>query len=280
MRKTAITRSGTARFFAPLSRMKEEGRPPMLWRRMFFHSIKPDLVDTLDHLRQAWTRHPGGHGIVCGALGIPLTDGDGDKASRLVLSSLGVTATKILRGSKQWSFPDRNTEGEDAIVVPVGGHAAPMAECLSLLGTHELMREADADAIGDLIAIPLSDGKPLSFNGTTVAVGAFTANEGRVRIATNGLNWLKRHVVRARTFAEGWPPHLVARKLPPPDRSETLLLDESAFSWRLEHSAHPWPADTRKVICPDSAALAELIAAELKRRDKLPPAPQVLGPKA
>lgn len=290
MRKTGILRSGTAKFFAPLSHMKEEGRPPMLWRRMFFHSVKIDIIETLAHLRQTPARFPGGHETVCRALGISYEKGDGDDAARLVLNSFGVTATRILRGSKQWSFPDSKTEGEDAIIVPVGGRCAPMAECLSLLGTHELMREADADAIGDLIAIPLSDGKPLSFNLTTVAIGAFSfaistglrngEQTKTVRIATNGLAWLRRHVVRARTMAEGWPAHLVARKLPPPDRSETLLLDESAFSWRLEHSAHPWPAGTRAVICPDSAELASFIATELKRRDRLPPSPQVLGPRA
>jgi hypothetical protein len=279
--KTAFTRSGIVQ---RLERARlEEGRPPALWRGLFFHAVcGPELADAVIALGDPRARFPAGHLTLCGALGLTLED-PADEAPRQVLSYLGITATRIVRLGARWSFPFAGEEAsaEDAIVVPVGGVAWPCAACLPLLGAHDLAREAEPQDIADLIAIPVKDGAPLSFNGTTASIGAFSAREERVRIATNGLNWLKRHVVRARKMKEEMSSHLVAGSLDLPDRLETLLLDRSAFSFRMEMtSACAIPDRATSIACPDSSELADFIAGELKTRTKLRPAPQVLGPKA
>lgn len=298
MKRTAVIRDWNA----PLSRMKaesrgetafsasypllEEGRPAAIWRRLFYRTLDParDDVELLGQLR-GLKPYPGGHDAVCAALGLSL-ESEEDEAPRRVLSYFGVTASKIMPGPKQWTFPASKEEGTPAVIVPVGWcgvmHLTGLtASCLALLGAHELAREAELGEIGDLIAIPLEGTHPLSFNGTTAAIGSFKPNAaGDLRLASDGLNWLKRHIGRARKAAAEMPAHLVARTLAFPDHSETLLIDAKAFAWRLENPRYPIAAGTKQVKCPDSAELADLIATELKKREKLPPAPQVLGPKA
>lgn len=312
MKRTAIVRD----MFAPLGKSRlrpvkgplfepqviEEGRPASIWRRLFYHGVKEGIVEEILFLASEEARRPKGHAIVAAAL--HLAD-PGDDAALAALSYIGVTAAVIMRGATQWSFPTPAETGEAALIVPVGGRCAPVAECLALLGTHELAPERTAADIADLVAICVSDGKPLSFNGTTAALGAFATRrvqvplidhdtglpvrdgageivrvpETRLRIATNGIAWLTRHRDRARAMATDCRGLAVARVLELPDRGETLLLDRSAFCFRRENNACIIPVDTDAVACPDSAELAEFVAAELKARAKLPAAPQVLGPR-
>src|SRR5262245_10123561 len=116
---TAILRDMTAKF-APLER---EGRCAQLWRRMFYHAVEGDLIDTLLALHTDDARRPRMAATVCKALGVSLDD-PADGAARLALNYIGVTAARIVVEGKQWreASPD---EGTDALVVPVGGPRAP-----------------------------------------------------------------------------------------------------------------------------------------------------------
>lgn len=239
----------------------EEGRPPAEWRRLFY--------------RLSGVGRPGGHDIVCHALGLS-TLHPADEAPRLALNYFGVTAAKIVREKSQWNFPLAPEKGEDAVIVPVGGTIEPV--CLSLLGFHEAHAKAEMSEIADLIAIPLDGSPALSFTAASQNIGAFAVSGGTLRLATSGLGWLRRHVARARKMAEEMPSHLIADRLPFPDRMETLLLDPAAFEWRMSRPDCAIPESVKRVVC-DTPKLAQFIAGETKKRERGRATPSILGPK-
>src|SRR5262245_5609040 len=273
---TALLRDMTAKF-APLER---EGRCARLWRRTFYHTVSDDLIDSLLALHTEEARRPRMAAAVCKALGVSLDD-PADAAARVALNYFGVTAARIEVEGRQWreAVPG---EGSEALVVPVGGPMTPMADCLSLLGAHDLANEATPDDIGDLVALPLDGSRAVSMNGTTAAVGRFAPNDdGVISIATNGVAWLRQHVKRARDASRGavtGMDHAIARSLVFPDRITTLLLDVRAFDWRNAPESWIARAGISKSICWDSKEVSDYIAGELKRKDQAPPVPSVRGP--
>src|SRR5262245_9831785 len=268
---TAILRDMTAKF-APLER---EGRCARACQRMFYHAVEGDLIDTLLALHTDDSRRPRMAATVCRALGLSLDDPK-DEAARVALNYFGVTAARIVIEGKQWREPTADETGLEALVVPVGGPRAPMSDCLSLLGAHALANEAEPNDIGDLVAIPLDGSRAVSMNGTTASVGRFVPNDdGVVMIATRGLEWLKEHAERAREAAALAG---MEHTLPFPDRVETLVLDVRAFTWRNDPDGWIHAAGIVSFVCVDSNAVADFIAAQLRRKDQTPPVPNVRGP--
>jgi len=253
--------------------------------------------------------------LICGAFGLPFpVDPESeDIPTALALMDLGVCSARVVREPREkgrtikarhawesdetvvdlaprWRFADPNVEtGESAIVLPV--RSARMGEWNSsaftppgAAVTSSLARcgdESFAADVVDLIAIPLNGGRPLSATGLTTAVGAWLPDErGSLGIFASGLGWLNRHLGRARKIAEETPPHLVAKLYVPfPDPEGVLMLEPRALEWRVTKTDCVVPPAARRVVCPDSRVLAELIDGLVRRRERARPLPVVCGPK-
>jgi len=196
--------------------------------------------------------------------------------------------------SRQWRFPLQERgifaaeTGKPAIIVPVGN-----AETLVRNGTCVVevrssrtlslleLGEAFEDNIADLVAIPLDGSRPLSLTGYTAAIGDFTGNV--LTVYGSGKAWLDAHFARLRGLCADTPSHLAAQiheaelfALP----SGVLLVEPRAFEWRVCRFDCAVPRGVGEIVCPDSAALAQWLAAELKKPDVARDVPRVSGPDA
>jgi len=246
--------------------------------------------------------------IMADVLGLsfpPRRDSD-DVAAWLMLFDLGVTAGRVVpeptfkvNPSKAerdaalerptmhlaplWRHPLTDEDGYAALILPVRVAPADLhrVETMAFGACHD---EPDtAEDIGDLIAIPIIDGKPtrpLSQTGYTSAVGFFEADEqGRLVLYANGKAWIAEHLAQARAAAAEWPPHLVEDHCMPFQRIRSaLVIEPMAITWRLQRWGCVVPPEARAVCCPDSHALAEFVTAEMPKRDKVRTPPPVYGP--
>jgi hypothetical protein len=224
------------------------------------------------------------------ALGMTYPPAEAELAALAVAGDLGLAAADIVlldtvgdsTLARQWRLADCGERSLPAIILPVSTDGArPFYDPGELtLSMAALGAKLFTDCICDLVAIPLDGTRPLSFTGQTLAVGRFAVRErGELRIFASGISWLREHLERARTLGAELPARLVAHQLDPPDHFSTLLLQPSAIEWRPQIAWCPLPPETKQLVVVDSMGLAHLIDGLMRRKEKLPPMPTVMGPR-
>jgi hypothetical protein len=228
--------------------------------------------------------------VLARALQLTFPPGGVDLAQLAVANDLGAIAAMVVPldspardAARQWRFADKGERGELAIVLPVAIDAsrpayAPGQLCISIarLGDSLFL-----DSICDLVAVPVFGGVPLSMTGLTLAVGRFASGDrGEVELYATGMAWLRAHLQRAADLEAELPAHLVAQQLDPPDHYATLILEPKAIEWRPQIAWCAFGRDAKSLIVRDSLGMATLIDGLMRRKDKLPPMPNVFGPKA
>jgi hypothetical protein len=152
--------------------------------------------------------------------------------------------------------------GFDAIILPIDA-------------AGRLVRAFDDGAchtIADLIAIPVKGGRARSWTGLTFAAGELNADD--VVLVAQGMRWLSEHVAKARELAGGVSEAAaiaLLEDLPLPDSSAALVLAPELIEWP---GVYP-----QRILCPDSAGLAQAIATALRAKEKPKKLPEVLGPR-
>lgn len=203
----------------------------------------------------------------------------------------------------QWRECAAGESGIEAILLPVAvnselARAIPdeCTRCMDVLG-HRVLPPDPLTRMVDVIAITASPlrgrrpsvdsgavGRPepqisgsgnlrvgdcYSLTGMTGAVGTFAVLDGKCRIVSSGINFLERHIARVIEHGAEFTP----------DRFETLLVDRTAFEWRLSENPVIVPSPDVQIACVDSRELALWIAAEMKKRRPARKAPEVVAPK-
>lgn len=177
-----------------------------------------------------------------------------DHACALALSRLGAVMGRMRRGGAAC----------DAVILPLGRTGYFWAECGRTL--------TDKGLIAGLLAIPVGGGP--AHSADMAAVGDFAPDEkGRIRLYTDGMEWLRRYLKAVRAEAARTGFDLAAEHTQPPEYFGTLILDAKAFPWRATEPAHPvWRGAkeiAKEIVCMDSAELGAFVEKELKARPKV-----------
>lgn len=148
------------------------------------------------------------------------------------------------------------------------------AECLALPvalteprsgGCELISRQAAGDdgefaaAIDDLVVLTPTAAKALW--GVANYVGRFDRAGFDERVVLRG-------------DARGW--FDAARR----GEDAVLVVAAARIEWRPGRSGCPYPATAKALVCADSSALADFIAAAMRKKDPEPSPPKVYGPKA
>ncbi len=254
--------------------------------------------------------------IVARAFGLkfPLDPDSADVVAWTVLLELGITAGRVVREPSYrisaekarrdaelgrqtmhqaplWRHPIAGEErGEPVLILPVGrGDVPAYAPCSHTLSRYSFEDEDDFLAsIADLIAIPVDGSRPMSLTGHTIALAHPRADghlpldgPGKLTLYGSGKAWLEAAISNARTIAAETPPHLVEQihaPFPPPTEMGALLIEPKAFEWRIARGDCAIPFEAKEIDCPDSRGLAQLIDAEMRKKDKPRTMPTVRGP--
>lgn len=241
--------------------------------------------------------------VICGAVDLawPINPEGNDFAQQLALLDLGLSEARIyaeprlkrnpskadrdarlgrdtIHLAPTWRYADPDEPGIPALILPVGDDGR-FYRTLSL----KLLSDDDfADAIVDLIALPLDGSRALSLTGHTTAIGCFNVDGKSLRVQVGGLAWLKTHLARIGAVTAETPPHLVRRlhsNLPPPDDIVTLLIEPLALDWRVTSAGCVIPHAALEVVALDSLRLARTIDAAMREKMPCRSLPTVRGPK-
>lgn len=190
-------------------------------------------------------------------------------AKRFALAAIGAVIAPVVVLGDSWREASADEAFADAILLPVAV-ADPASDefCGACLRVDPRAPADVGHLVCDVIAIPvIGEEKALSLTGMTAALGVFAVSDGKCRLVTSPLGFLRRYLER---FLSG------DERLP--DAVDTLVADRDVFEWRVSEPGCVVPKNG-DLACVDSTELAAWLVKEMRRRGPVRKAPQVLAPK-